>query len=80
MSMHSERNKERLTTCAAFMKSGHTTMDDLDILIGAIRIESPELFHDADSVSDRVFFDRPVQNEPCARYINASHRYARAYL
>ena len=78
--MHSERNQEKLKTCAAMMQAGHASLDDLDILIGAIRIESPELFHDADSVGDRVFFDRPVQNEPCARYINASHRYARAYV
>ena len=78
--MHSERNQEKLKTCAAMMQAGHATQDDLDILIESIRIESPELFHDADSVSTRVFFDRPVQNEPCARYINSNHRYARAYV
>ena len=55
-------------------------MDDLDILSISIRIESPEIFHDADTVSTRVFYDRPASGEPCARYINSNHRYARAYV
>ena len=77
--MHSERNQEKLKTCSAMMQAGHASQDDLDILIGAIRIESPELFHTADTVGDRVFYDRPASGEPCARYINSNHRYARAY-
>ena len=78
--MHSERNQERLKTCSALMQGEFTTIEHLDILIGAIRIESPELFHTADTVSTRVFYDRPAGGEPCARYINSNHRYARAYV
>ena len=77
--MHSERNQERLKTCAALMQAGHASLDDLDILIGAIRIESPELFHTADTLMTRVFADRPSSGEVCAYYINSNHRYARAY-
>ena len=78
--MHSERNQERLKTCAAFISAGEADVDDLDILIGAIRIESPELFHTADTLMTRVFADRPASGEVCAYYINGSHRYVRAYV
>ena len=63
--MHAPRNQERLKTCAALMQSRAYKIEDLDILIGAIAIESPELFHTSDSVGKRVFADQPCQGELC---------------
>lgn len=67
--MHTIWDQEKLKECAFLMKEKKANMDTLDIVISAIQLKSPELFHDADSLDKRVFADQPCQGEPCAGWL-----------